>query len=51
MILMGATALDPNLRQYLSEESFEKMRSGLRETLQSLISVLFFIKYISCKAS
>lgn len=48
-----ATALDPNLRQYLSEEFIEKMRYGLKETLQSVITRKLFIysKYTKKKCN
>ena len=46
-----ATALDPNLRQYLSEEFSEKMRYGLKETLQSLVSYLFILNILKGNAT
>lgn len=35
-----ATALDPNLRQYLSQEHLEITRNNLKETLLSLVSYI-----------
>jgi len=37
-----ATALDPNLRQYLNQEHLEIIRNSLKDTLLSLVMIFDF---------